>query len=244
MTILEEIQRKKDNQKKQLWWLIDPDKFNESTLQDLLQNQLIQEIDVILVGGSLIVGGNLSQTIYTLKEQTQQPIVIFPGSNMHIDFKADALLFLSLISGRNADYLIGQHVVAAPILRKSPLEILPTGYILIDSGKQTTVSYISNTTPIPADKPELTVSTAMAGEMLGLKLIYADAGSGAQKSITPKTVSALRKNLSLPLIIGGGIRQAQTAQEIWQAGADVIVVGNAIEQNPTLLEELIKKKNQ
>jgi putative glycerol-1-phosphate prenyltransferase len=154
---------------------------------------------------------------------------------------ADAILFLSLISGRNPDFLIGQHVISAPILKKSSLEILPTGYILVDSGKQTTVSYMSNTTPIPHDKPEIAACTAMAGEMLGLKLMYLDAGSGAQRAISPKMISIVRKSVDVPLIVGGGIRSANEAYEAMLAGADTIVIGNGIEKNPALLAEVSEK---
>jgi putative glycerol-1-phosphate prenyltransferase len=150
---------------------------------------------------------------------------------------------LSLISGRNPEYLIGQHVTAAPILKKSKLEILPTGYMLIDCGKQTTVSYISNTTPIPYDKPSVAVCTAMAGEMLGLKLLYVDGGSGAQMPVSAQMIAAIRKSVDIPIIVGGGISSPKKAAEALTAGADLIVIGNVIEKDPNLLIEVSEQIN-
>jgi putative glycerol-1-phosphate prenyltransferase len=221
--------------------LIDPDKTDTSTCLQLIRNSVENKVDFFFVGGSLITGNNMGQVIKLIKTHTSVPVILFPGSNLHIDMSADALLFLSLISGRNPDFLIGQHVISAPILKKSSLEILPTGYILVESGKQTTVSYMSNTTPIPYDKPEIAACTAMAGEMLGLKLIYLDAGSGAQRAITPKMISTVRKSVDVPLIVGGGIRSANEAYEAMLAGADTIVIGNGIEKNPALLAEVSEK---
>jgi putative glycerol-1-phosphate prenyltransferase len=163
---------------------------------------------------------------------------------MQINDKADAIFFLSLISGRNPEMLIGQHVLAAPYLKASSLEILPTGYILIDGGTQTTVSYISNTTPIPANKPDIAACTAMAGEMLGLQVIYMDAGSGAKNSIDEKIISVVRKNTNVPLIVGGGILTTQKAVANCFAGADIIVVGNAAEKNPSLILDMANAIHQ
>lgn len=244
--IYQELSERKARGIKSFTLLIDPDKFEQDTSLKLAQKKAFEHVDLIFVGGSLINGSNIGFTIQSIKAHTHKPVIIFPGSNMHLDMSADAILFLSLISGRNPEFLIGQHIVAAPFLKKSNLEILATGYMLIDSGKATTVSYISNTTPIPYDKPEVAVCTAMAGEMLGLKLIYADAGSGAQKAISSKMIRMLSKAIEVPLIIGGGIRSAAQAAEILEAGADVIVVGNAIEDNPELIGEIaseIKKIN-
>jgi putative glycerol-1-phosphate prenyltransferase len=221
--------------------LIDPDKTDTSTCLQLIRNSVENKVDFFFVGGSLITGNSMGQVIKLIKMHTSVPVILFPGSNLHIDMSADALLFLSLISGRNPDFLIGQHVISAPILKKSSLEILPTGYILVDSGKQTTVSYMSNTTPIPYDKPEIAACTAMAGEMLGLKLMYLDAGSGAQRAISPKMISTVRKSVDVPLIVGGGIRSASEAYEAILAGADIIVIGNGIEKNPALLAEVSEK---
>jgi phosphoglycerol geranylgeranyltransferase len=217
---------------KQLAVLIDPDKFNSAEIIKLAKTA---NVDYFFVGGSLLAGGNIENCIQTIKKHSSIPVIIFPGSSMQICNKADALLLLSLISGRNAELLIGQHVIAAPYLRQSGLELLSTGYILVDSGKPTTVSYISNTAPIPFDKSEIAACTAMAGEMLGMNLIYLDGGSGAAKPVSKEMIRAVKKNIRLPLILGGGIRSAESALNAANAGADIIVVGNAFEEDPRLL---------
>jgi putative glycerol-1-phosphate prenyltransferase len=176
--------------------------------------------------------------VEAIHEHSNIPAILFPGSSLHIDPAADAILLLSLISGRNPDLLIGQHVVAAPLLRKSGLEVLPTGYMLIESGRQTTVSYISNTLPIPRDKPSIAACTAMAGELLGLRNIFLDAGSGAQYPVPVETIAAVRSVVDTPIIVGGGINSFEKAHNALEAGADVIVVGNGIEQNSGLLPEI------
>ena len=178
------------------------------------------------------------EIIAAIRRHTTIPAILFPGNSLHIEPSADAILLLSLISGRNPELLIGQHVIAAPLLKKSNLEILPTGYMLIESGRATTVSYISNTTPIPYDKPSVAACTAMAGELLGLQIMYLDAGSGAQKPVSAEMIAAVRKSVDTPIIVGGGINTTQKAQAALEAGADVIVVGNGIEQNPDLLPEI------
>jgi phosphoglycerol geranylgeranyltransferase len=239
--ILQHIQARKAQGLKSFTLLIDPDKFDEESCQALVSLEAFEKVDFVFVGGSLIQGLNIGQTIQLVKKHCQKPVIIFPGSNMHIDAQADGILLLSLISGRNPEFLIGQHVVAAPILRKSKVEILPTGYMLIEGGKPTTASYMSNTTPLPYDKPEVAACTAMAGEMLGLQLIYADTGSGAEKAISNKMVNMLSQSVHCPIIIGGGIRTANKAVEILEAGADIIVIGNAIESEPQLLVEVAQK---
>lgn len=236
--VLLTLLRKKAEGKKSFTLLIDPDKFDADICQKMQAVQAFDKIDFVFVGGSLINGATLGDSIQLIKQISDKPVIIFPGSNMHIDRQADAILFLSLISGRNPDLLIGQHIVAAPILKQSGLEILSTAYMLIDGGRQTTVSYISNTTPIPRDKPEVAACTAMAGELLGLSLLYADAGSGAQEAISPKIIQALRKAVEMPIIIGGGIRTAAQAQKAYEAGADMVVIGNAIEERPELIDEV------
>ncbi len=236
--LIQELYRRKEEGIKSFVLLIDPDKFEEVQAEKLDKLGAFQQIDFLFVGGSLINGSSMGQAIELLKNYTSLPIIIFPGSNMHIAHNADAILFLSLISGRNPEFLIGQHIIAAPFLKKSKLEILSTGYMLIESGRATTVSYISHTSPIPHDKPEVAACTAMAGEMLGMKLIYADAGSGAEKAVSAKMIQAIRKSINTPLIIGGGIRSGATAEAILKAGADVIVVGNAAEENPALIAEI------
>lgn len=218
--------------------LIDPDKYHDGRLSSLLKLINENRVDMVFVGGSLLVRDHLENTLKTIKNGTGVPVVLFPGSLLQISANADALLLLSLISGRNADLLIGKHVIAAPYLKASGLEILPTGYMLIESGHLTTAHYISNTLPIPRDKDEIAVCTAMAGEMLGLKLIYMDAGSGAASPVTPSMIGSVRKSIGIPLIVGGGIRSPKQAVEACRAGADVIVVGNAIENDESLLKAI------
>jgi len=195
-------------------------------------------VDFFFVGGSLITRYVTDEIIAAIHKHTNIPAILFPGNSLHIEPSADAILLLSLISGRNPELLIGQHVIAAPLLKESNLEILPTGYMLVESGRSTTVSYISNTTPLPYDKPSVAACTAMAGELLGLQLMYLDAGSGAQKPVSAAMIAAVRKAVDTPIIVGGGINTIQKAQAALEAGADVIVVGNGIEQNPDLLPDI------
>jgi putative glycerol-1-phosphate prenyltransferase len=242
MKILETLNVRRSQGKKSIAVLIDPDKIADAVqLAPLLRLADENCVDFFFVGGSLVTTTNLGEVVRTIKENVSIPVVLFPGSALQIDSSADAILFLSLISGRNPDLLIGQHVVAAPILKNNKLEILPTGYILINSGKTTSVAYISNTTPIPEDKYSLAACTAMAGEMLGLKIIYLDAGSGAEREVNKKMISAVRKSVEVPLLVGGGINTPAKAIQALEAGADLIVIGNALEKSPELLTEIAEK---
>ena len=242
--ILNYLLENKGNDKKLLAVLIDPDSVSdEQQLADTCKMCNEGNADLILVGGSLITNGFFEQCVSLIKSHTKIPVLLFPGSVMQISKDADAILFLSLISGRNADLLIGKHVLSAPTLKQSNLEILPTGYMLIDGGNITSVSYISNTVPIPADKSAIAATTAMAGEMLGLKIIYMDAGSGAQFPIPAKLINAVRKNVSAPIFVGGGIRTPEAAKAACDAGADIVVVGNAIEKDPSLIAKLVAAIN-
>jgi phosphoglycerol geranylgeranyltransferase len=242
MSVLQTLRDRRESRKKSIAILIDPDKIDDSSRILPLINLANENcVDFFFVGGSLITTTNLSEVVARIKENVTIPVVLFPGNTMQIDPSADALLFLSLISGRNPELLIGQHVVSAPIIRNTRLEVIPTGYILINSGKLTSVAYISNTMPIPEDKYSLAASTAMAGEMLGLQCIYLDAGSGAEREISPKMIAAVRKVTSVPLVVGGGINTPQKAWNALDAGADMIVIGNALEKNPQLLTEISEK---
>ncbi|MBE9465462.1 geranylgeranylglyceryl/heptaprenylglyceryl phosphate synthase [Dyadobacter subterraneus] len=232
------LSSRKEEKRKSFAVLLDPDKVNLDTFPDFLEKAVENEVDFFFVGGSLITNYAIDKLILAIKKHTNIPTILFPGNGLHIDQSADAILFLSLISGRNPDFLIGQHVIAAPMLKKSGLEVLPTGYMLIESGKLTTVSYISNTIPIPSDKPGIAACTAMAGEMLGLKNIFLDAGSGAQYPVSADIIEAVRASVDTPIIVGGGINTSEKALTAMQAGADVIVVGNGIEQNQNLLSEV------
>lgn len=238
MDIYADLQESKKAGKKKFVVLIDPDKVSIRKLEETLVNSIDADVDYFFIGGSLIVNDQLDGVLNSIKTKCAIPIILFPGNSFQLSYKADALLFLSLISGRNAELLIGKHVITAPFLKISPLEIISTGYMLIDGGVQTTVSYMSNTTPIPSNKKDIAMCTAMAGEMLGLKLMYLDAGSGATHHVPLDMVSAVHGAVNVPLIVGGGIRNPEQAQNIIQAGADIIVVGNAIEKNPELIKEI------
>ena len=237
-TIYNSLTDRKQQGKKSFAVLIDPDKVNDSSMEQLLQLSAEAKVDYFLVGGSLVISNYLDECVQLIKNSCNIPVVLFPGSPSQVSKYADALLYLSLISGRNADLLIGQHVISAPVVKQSGLEIMPTGYMVIDGGAPTTVSYISNAAPIPADKNEIAMCTAMAGEMLGMKLIYMDAGSGAKRAITEEMIGKVARSVSVPLIVGGGIIHPEKAYLNCKAGADVIVVGNAIEKDPNLIKEM------
>jgi putative glycerol-1-phosphate prenyltransferase len=195
-------------------------------------------VGFLFVGGSLITGAAFDQTVQQIKQATSLPLILFPGSPMQLTASVDAVLFLSLISGRNPELLIGHHVLAAPRIKELGLETIATGYMLIDCGKPTTASYISNTTPIPHNKPEIAATTAMAGEMLGLQCLYLDGGSGAFQPVSSAMIQQVRAAVELPLIVGGGIRSSIDVRQAFDAGADIVVIGTAIEQNPELIAEL------
>ena len=237
------FQAKKDN-KKSLAVLIDPDSLSKKVLEQQMMDAIDANVDYFFIGGSMITDDCLDETLSFLKDNTSIPIVIFPGSVYQINEKADAILFLSLISGRNADLLIGKHVLAAPMIKKSGIEVLPTGYMLIDSGRPTTASYVSGTLPIPNDKPSIASCTAMAGEMLGLQLIFLDGGSGAEKPVTSEMIRATSDATNSPIIVGGGISTPEKAIENWNAGADIVVVGTAFENDPKIIAEISKAKNR
>lgn len=235
--IIKDIISKKENNIKQLALLIDPDMHTAESLQKLIDIAKNSSVSFFLVGGS-IVYRSVNDVVEQLKKQTNIPVVLFPGSLLQITGKADGILLLSLISGRNPEYLIGNHVIAAPLLKQSALEIIPTGYILVENDKTTSVEYMSNTKPIPANKPDIAVATALAGEMLGLKAIYLEAGSGASHAVNAKMINEIKKNISVPLIVGGGISTKEQAQEVLNAGADIIVIGTAAEKDPKSLKEI------
>jgi phosphoglycerol geranylgeranyltransferase len=232
------LQSNLQNGRKAFAVLLDPDKVELESFPFMLAESVRYGVDFFFVGGSLITRYASDEIIAAIHKHTHIPAILFPGNSLHIEPSADAILLLSLISGRNPELLIGQHVIAAPLLKKSKLEILPTGYMLIESGRATTVSYISNTTPIPHDKPGVAACTAMAGELLGLQIMYLDAGSGAQKPVSAEMIAAVRKAVDTPIIVGGGINSVEKAQSALEAGADVVVVGNGIEKNPDLLPEI------
>ena len=236
--ILHSIQNAKAQNKKLLALLVDPDTPEDNELLEIINQANKAGVDLIFMGGSLLVKDSLDHCIDLVKSKTDIPVVLFPGSIMQVSPKADAILFLSLISGRNPDLLIGNQIIAAPYIKQSGIEVLPTGYMLIDSGKATTASYMSGSMPIPHHKSEIAACTAMAGEMLGLGLIYMDGGSGADKTVDGKMISSVCQHVNSPLIIGGGIKTAEAAKEICEAGATVVVVGNATEKDPKILSDI------
>lgn len=220
--------------------LIDPQNATNEYLENVFQEE--KYVDFFLVGGSL-VWKDIDCLIEKIKLKTEKPVVLFPGNYFQISTKADGILYLSLISGRNPEYLISQHVQSAMILNESDLEVIPTGYILLSSDKQSTTEYITNTKPIPSEKVEIIVATAVAGKLLGMKIIYLEAGSGANISVSENVIEQVKKQTKLPIFVGGGITTPQIANRIARSGADVIVVGNAIEKNPRLIPEIKKAIN-
>lgn len=225
-------------QKKAFAVLVDPDKVHLSEIQKLAGLCNDAAVDYLFVGGSLMISQHLDECIKLFKSYSDIPVILFPGSPSQVSRYADALFYLSLISGRNAELLIGAHVVSAPMVKASGLEIISTGYLVIDGGAPTTVSYMSNSAPIPHDKDDIAICTAMAGEMQGKHVLYLDAGSGAKNPISESMIRSVANNTALPLIVGGGIQEAERAYLNCKAGADVIVVGNAIEKDPNLIKEL------
>ncbi|AMJ67390.1 geranylgeranylglyceryl/heptaprenylglyceryl phosphate synthase [Hymenobacter sp. PAMC 26628] len=234
-TLLDSFIAHQQHGRKALAVLLDPDDFTEASLHDLLARVAVDPVDYFFVGGSLVLSAHQAALLALLKAHSQVPVLLFPSHSLHLEGPADGLLLLSLISGRNPEFLIGQHVVAAPRLRASGLELLPTGYLLVDSGRPTTASYMSGTAPLPHDKPGIAATTALAGEQLGLRLTYLDAGSGALHPVSGAMIAAVRATVATPLIVGGGLNTAEKITAALTAGADVAVVGNRIAEEPTFL---------
>ncbi|MDR0941005.1 MAG: geranylgeranylglyceryl/heptaprenylglyceryl phosphate synthase [Bacteroidales bacterium] len=228
-----------DHKRRHLALLIDPDKHTHESLTAIAQRAERCAVPFIFVGGSLIQN-DLAQTVRTIKKYYTRPVILFPGCASHVTSEVDALLFLSLISGRNAEFLIGNQVIAAPLVKQANIEVIPTGYMLIEGGGTTSVEYMSNTRPIPAEKTDIAVATALAGEMLGMKLLYLEAGSGALHSVPSAMIQAIKLHCNIPLIVGGGIRTADDLQRVFVAGANIAVVGTSIEKTPDLLDEMMK----
>jgi len=236
--ISELIENRKKSGEKFFALLIDPDCHTESSLVNVANHANNAKVDLIFIGGSLL-NNDIDKSVKLIKDNSNIPIILFPGSLLQISNNADAILLLSLISGRNPDLLIGNHVIASAHIKRSGLEVLPTGYILVDGGKPTSVEYMSNTKPIPSDKIDIACATAMAGEMLGLKYIYLEAGSGAKNSINIEMIEAVRNSINIPLIVGGGFKTPNDVKDALNAGADILVVGTAIENNINILKDLV-----
>ena len=226
---------------KQLAVLVDPDKLNNDQLELLTSTSQKAGVDFFFVGGSLLTSGSLDTCVKILKANSNIPVVLFPGNTYQVSNHADAILFLSLISGRNPDMLIGMHVISAPYIKMSGLEVVPTGYMLIDSGKPTAVTYMSNSFPIPSDKKDIAACTAMAGEMLGMKLIFMDAGSGAQRTVSEDMIGFVKQSVNVPVIVGGGIKTEEKLESVLFAGADIAVIGNKFETEPGMISGFAEK---
>jgi putative glycerol-1-phosphate prenyltransferase len=234
MNILASIKSKQNS----IAVLIDPEKSdNGDLLLDLLQKAAFANIDFIFIGGSTVTRSQFSATVDFIKENSLIPLIIFPGSSNQISPKADGLLYLSLLSGRNPDYLIGHHIESAAELIQMELEIIPTAYLLIDGGTQSSVAYVSQTTPIPRDKISIIKNTSIAGKLQGKKVIYLDAGSGAKYSVPIEIISTI-KELELPIIIGGGIKTIEQIQNCHDAGASIVVIGNKLEEDSDFLLDI------
>jgi putative glycerol-1-phosphate prenyltransferase len=229
--------------KRSIALLLDPDKTTGDSLDNILKVAVECRTDFILVGGSLTFN-SVDDLISSVKSSCSIPVVLFPGNLLQLSRKADHILLLSLISGRNPELLIGNHVIAAPFLKNIREKLISVGYVLISCGAKTSVEYISQTEAIPCDKPDIAVATAMAGEMLGLGVIYLEAGSGATNHVPVDVVKAVKDNIRVPLAVGGGIKNKREVEELFKTGADLIILGNGCEKNPELLREACKIRDK
>jgi len=237
-SIYKTILLKREVNHKMLAVLLDPDQCHGGILASTIAELKSNTPDFIFVGGSHTLN-SIDSLIDLLKDEVNTNIILFPGNASQFSPNADALLYLSLLSGRNAEFLIGQHVGSAVAIKKSDIEVIPTGYLLIEGGKLTSVEYISNTRPIPRDKKEIALSTSVAAELLGMRLVYLEAGSGANYPVPNEMIRYVKEGLSLPLIVGGGIRTTQQLKEAFDAGADIVVVGNIFESLPSKIAEFV-----
>lgn len=224
--------------KKLLAVLIDPDKFAIEKVSEFIEKVNQSVATHVFVGGSRVNEQGTEAVVIEIKKYTKLPIILFPGDVNQITDKADALLFLSLISGRNPEYLIGQHVKAISKLRNTDLEIISTGYLLIENGKKTAVEEVTESNPMPVKITQDIVDTAIAGELLGMKLIYLEAGSGAKTPVTDQIISCVKQQLNIPLVVGGGIRNKEQLVNAYRAGADLVVIGTAFEEDESFFKEL------
>lgn len=209
--------------------LLDPDNLNSEKLEHFIKKCVDAQVDGFLAGGSLMLNGDFDGFIKDIKKATKLPVIIFPGSINQVSSYADAILFLSVVSGRNPEHLIGKHVLSAPLIKRANLEAISTGYMLVESGTSTTAQYMSASSPIPRNKPEIAAATALAAEYLGMKLVYLEAGSGAQQTVQNEMVKAVSSICSVPVIVGGGIKTPKAAREKVENGAKIIVTGNFFE---------------
>jgi phosphoglycerol geranylgeranyltransferase len=232
--------------KKGVAWLIDPDQpLNKVTFSEKVKEVKAKGLDFFFVGGSLVSQNNMQDWVEFLKAISEDvPVVLFPGNQLQFSENADAILFLSLVSGRNPEYLIGQHVTIAPLLARSGMEILPTAYLLIDGGRLTSVNYISQTLPLPSNKPDLSVATALAAKFLGMTYFYLDTGSGAEYPVPAPIIQSVRAVIDAPIIVGGGLNTLEKVKRVLEAGADLVVIGNGAEKNPDFIIEVLNVVNE
>ncbi|MFQ6091219.1 MAG: geranylgeranylglyceryl/heptaprenylglyceryl phosphate synthase [bacterium] len=219
--------------------LLDPDRLDGKKLVQIAAHLEAAGVDALMIGSSLLLSATIDGIIQDLKREISIPVIVFPGSLNQVSKYADAILFLSLISGRNPDRLIGDQVKAAPTIKKYGIEPIPTGYMLIESGHPTSAQFMSNTVPIPRNKPDIAMAHALAAEYLGMKMVYLEAGSGADESIPEQTIASVRSYVSIPLIVGGGIRTPDVAAKKVKAGASFVVTGNVLEKEDSL--ELVEE---
>lgn len=243
MNIYQNILLAKQNNKKLLAVLIDPEKVELKNLPAFFAKVHQSVITHVFVGGSTDKNNQTESVVEAIKKETQLAVILFPGNVNQITPKADGILFLSLLSGRNPEYLIDQQLKAVPFLQKTTLEIIPTGYILIDGGKHTATQKVSNTKPIAQENEKLIVATAIAGEYLGKQLIYLEAGSGAAVPVDARIIESVKSNLNIPLIVGGGIRNKKQLENAYNAGANLVVIGTAFEEDEHFFEDLKDKIN-
>lgn len=237
MTIYENILQAKAKNEKLLAILIDPEKVTLEAAFVLSEKIKNSPATHVFVGGSTFSGSHLNELIAVLKEKTQLPVLIFPGNPCQISDEADGILFLSLLSGRNPEYLIEHQINAVRILEQTSLEVIPTAYLLVDGGKETAVEIVSQTKPIAHNDIELAYKTAKAGEFLGMKLIYLEAGSGANQNVSTEMIKYITENCKIPVIVGGGIRSMQTMQQVYASGADLVVIGTAFENDSNFFKQ-------
>ena len=217
--------------------LIDPDKKNDKNIDQCVESANQNGADALFVGGSIMMDSLYQQRVERIKSMAEIPIILFPGGVNQLNNNYDAMLFMSLLSGRNPHYLIGEQVIAAPIVKDYGIETIPTGYLLIDGGSPTTVEFISGTRPIPSNRPDIAVSHALAGQFLGMQLIYLEAGSGALNKVSEEMIKQVSNEINIGLIVGGGIRTPEDAKSIVDAGASYVVIGSVLEKSTTLITE-------
>ena len=228
--VVNRILKKVANGKRCYWVLLDPDDFSIERATAIAVTSERCGVDALLIGGSLLHSNHFDGFVGAIKKSVSIPVLLFPGDSTQLSKFADALLYLSLVSGRNPSNLIGEHVKAAPLIKDIGIEPIPTAYMLVESGSISSVEFMSNTRPLPRNKPAIAVAHALAAQYMGMKLIYLEAGSGAQQSVPPEMIKMVRSQVDIPVIVGGGIRDAATAREKLEAGADIIVTGNLLRQ--------------